>query len=44
VNDIQLDETDELPRALTVPQSLAVGIARAEIDQQITTAAPIRAR
>lgn len=33
-----MDETDDLPRALTVPQSLAVGIARAEIDQQITTA------
>lgn len=33
-----LDETDEVGRALTVPMSLAVGIARAEIDQQITTA------
>jgi hypothetical protein len=33
-----LDETDELPAALQVPQSLAIGMARAEIDQQITTA------
>lgn len=33
-----LDETDELPSALAVPMSLAVSMARAEVDQQITTA------
>ena len=32
------DETDQLPALLATPQSLAVGMARAEIDQQITTA------
>lgn len=38
MTDVVMDETDELPRAVTVPMSLAVGLARAEVDQQITTA------
>lgn len=33
-----LDETDSAMAVMATPQSLAVGIARAEIDQQITTA------